>query len=36
MYIFNDNLETKKYNDIRAGCKDIWNAFMTDGASFGK
>lgn len=36
MYIFNDNLDSKKYNDIRTGCKDIWNAFMTDGTSFGK
>lgn len=28
----------KKYNDtnVRVGCKDIWNAFMTEGASFGK
>lgn len=23
-------------NASRPGCKDIWNAFMVDGASFGK
>lgn len=21
---------------VRAGCKDIWNAFMSEGATFGK
>lgn len=23
-------------NQVRSGCKDIWNAFMTEGATFGK
>lgn len=34
----NDKQIAKKYNDtnVRVGCKDIWNAFMTEGASFGK
>ncbi len=33
-----DNLIPNKKSDanIRPGCKDIWNAFMVDGASFGK
>lgn len=26
----------EKSNDVRDGCKDIWNAFMVDGALFGK
>ena len=33
-----DNLISCKNSDdkVRSGCKDIWNAFMTEGASFGK
>ncbi|MCR5518629.1 MAG: DUF4417 domain-containing protein, partial [Lachnospiraceae bacterium] len=33
-----DNLILNEKSDanIRPGCKDIWNAFMVDGASFGK
>lgn len=34
------NTVEESYKDdglpVRAGCKDIWNAFMTEGASFGK
>ena len=33
----NDKQIAKKYNtNVRVGCKDIWNAFMAEGASFGK
>lgn len=26
----------KQYNDVRRGCKDIWNAYMCEGATFSK
>ncbi len=31
-----DMIELKVNNSIRPGCKDIWNAFMVEGAYFGK
>lgn len=38
-YFFKDlpnNFYTNKINDVRPGCKDIWNSFMTVGATYGK
>ena len=31
-----DIITQKGKRAIRLGCKDIWNSFMVDGASFGK
>lgn len=33
---YNNFISNDCSDNTRAGCKDIWNAFMTEGASFGK
>ena len=33
---FTKNLITSERQEVRAGCKDLWNAFMTEEATFGK
>lgn len=30
------NNSNNRLSDVRTGCKDIWNAFMAEGATFGK